>query len=401
MSTLENIHVALGALWANRLRSFLALLGVIIGTFAITTLISLGEMATVGVRQNLERAAGRSITVFPLFSEKGEPMLRLRQRDLQALAALGLPVIGQSQTTSSFRLPNGKLESFSLVGTPGDLPRLDPTVRLSTGRYFSASEANLGKPLAVVNRKLAQSLYMGKRVLGRTVRVVFSSGSHASVTVVGILEDALGNPGGFDSPRMLVPNEFLWRYTPDIERETYDTLRLVLRPQDSSSALEERVRKILRTRHDERRLLIQSSEVFQQMLIAVTRGLQAVLGAIGGLSLIVGGLGITNIMLANVTERTSEIGLRKALGATSSHIRQQFLVESLVLTGLGGLLGVALSVATLGIAVLVIPFLDTLILSPFTVFLALGLSMVVGLLAGVWPASQAAKLEPIEALRYE
>jgi len=129
--------------------------------------------------------------------------------------------------------------------------------------------------------------------------------------------------------------------------------------------------------------------------------LQALLGAIAGLSLLVGGIGIMNIMLVSVTERTREIGLRKALGATAALIRQQFLIEAVVLTLLGGILGVLLAVGLLALISALVPFFGVFVLSPVTVLLALTVSALVGLFFGVWPAARAAALDPIEALRFE
>jgi putative ABC transport system permease protein len=126
-----------------------------------------------------------------------------------------------------------------------------------------------------------------------------------------------------------------------------------------------------------------------------------VLGGIGAISLLVGGIGILNIMLVSVTERTREIGLRKALGAKKGTILQQFLIEAVVLTLVGGLMGLGAAIGVLYLAVALVPFLDKVVLSPFTVLLGLFVSVATGVVFGVWPASRAANLSPIEALRYE
>jgi putative ABC transport system permease protein len=133
----------------------------------------------------------------------------------------------------------------------------------------------------------------------------------------------------------------------------------------------------------------------------ITIILQALLGGIGAISLVVGGIGILNIMLVSVTERTREIGLRKALGAQPSTILQQFLIEAVVLTAIGGTIGVALSIATLWTVVALVPFLEVFVINPWVIALAFGVSVATGVIFGVWPARRAAALSPIEALRYE
>jgi len=168
-----------------------------------------------------------------------------------------------------------------------------------------------------------------------------------------------------------------------------------------SNQVTQQVRRIFENRYGKGRYQVQSTESFQGTLQSITLILQALLGAIAGLSLLVGGIGIMNIMLVSVTERTREIGLRKALGATSGQVRQQFLIEAVVLTLVGGVLGVMLAAGLLLLITATVPFFKVLILSPTTVFLALAVSALVGLFFGVWPAARAAALDPIEALRYE
>jgi putative ABC transport system permease protein len=157
----------------------------------------------------------------------------------------------------------------------------------------------------------------------------------------------------------------------------------------------------VQARYGKGRFSVKSTESFQNTLRNITLILQALLGAIAGLSLLVGGIGIMNIMLVSVTGRTREIELRKALGATAALIRQQFLIEAVVLSLLGGILGLLLAVGLLALISALVPFFGVFVLSPVTVLLALTVSALVGLFFGVWPAARAAALDPIEALRFE
>jgi putative ABC transport system permease protein len=170
--------------------------------------------------------------------------------------------------------------------------------------------------------------------------------------------------------------------------------------------VEKQVRRAMEARYGAKKFRVDSSQSFLSILGNVTMILQILLGVIGGLSLLVGGIGIMNIMLVSVTERTREIGLRKALGATSGQIGTQFLIEAIMLTVLGGGIGIMLAVGALAGIVSIMnslkyPFFNTFLLDPLTIIIALGVSVGVGLIFGVWPAQRAANLDPIECLRYE
>jgi putative ABC transport system permease protein len=176
---------------------------------------------------------------------------------------------------------------------------------------------------------------------------------------------------------------------------------LTLKPGADARSITRQVQRLFDTRYGKDKYQAQSTESFQGTLASITTALQALLAAIAALSLLVGGIGIMNIMLVSVTERTREIGLRKALGATAGLVRQQFLIEAVVLTVIGGVIGVLSAVGMLLLVVSLVPFFKTFILSPATVMLALGVSVFIGLVFGVLPAARAARLHPIEALRYE
>ncbi len=395
----DNFKIALEALFAHPTRTLLSLLGVIIGVFAVTTLISLGEMATYGIQHSLEQLAGRSIYIQPQFKPGVEPvrfdadLLRV----LRVLPVQPIPYVLSSATAADRR---GRLVSLDLVGTVGNLPALDASVELARGRFFNRREAEQGLPVAVINAK-AESTFFGEgRGLGRELILNVSDGARIRTVVVGVVRPAGGFFGGFESERVTVPYALLWERMPR-KKGRFDIIELKVEPGADLKEVEKRTRRLLELRYGKDRVNVQSVQAFQQALTGITVGLQALLGGIGALSLLVGGIGIMNIMLVSVTERTREIGLRKALGATSAQVRAQFLMEAVLLTLSGGLIGVVLAAAVLYLVVLTVPFFEAFILSPLTVALALGVSAAVGLFFGVWPASQAASLDPIEALRYE
>jgi putative ABC transport system permease protein len=197
-----------------------------------------------------------------------------------------------------------------------------------------------------------------------------------------------------------VPNALIWA-SGEGRRGEYGFVTLTLKPGADAQGITRQVQRLFDTRYGKDKYQVQSTESFQGTLASITTALQALLAAIAALSLLVGGIGIMNIMLVSVTERTREIGLRKALGATAGLVRQQFLIEAVVLTVIGGVIGVLSAVGMLLLVVSLVPFFKTFILSPATVMLALGVSVFIGLVFGVLPAARAARLHPIEALRYE
>ena len=398
---LENFRTAFDALFGNRLRSLLTLLGVVIGVFAVTTTVSMGEIATAGITGELQSFGSQQLFVVMDFDNaQAEPFT---DDDIEALSRLPINILRQQSVgglARSDEVDEGK--SLSINGTTANTPDIDRTLKLERGRYFSEGDYLRASPVIVLSADAAENLFPDdSSPIGEEITVNVG-GSRTLYTVIGVKERIGGTLGTFaNDAHGDIPLETLYINYPFVERGEYEFFPISIDLDKNAGDIETQVRSILDRRRDADTYSIQKIEGILNTFNTITRILQAVLGGIGAISLLVGGIGILNIMLVSVTERTREIGLRKALGAKKSTILQQFLIEAVVLTMIGGIIGVALAIGFLYLIVAAVPFLDEVIINPLIVFLAFLVSVVTGIVFGVWPASRAANLSPIEALRYE
>ena len=396
---IENIRTALESLFGNRLRSFLTLLGVVIGVFAVTATISMGSIATAGITGELESLGSQQI-----FLVQEPDTAPFTDEDIEALSRLPVDVVQQQSIGVTARTAGSDEDTrLGLNGTTADFPEIDGSLKLSQGRYFSENEATRATPVIVLSADAAENLFDENiDPLGQEV-VVSVDGSRTFYTVIGVKERVSGTLGalGANSSEGDIPLEALYLTYPFIDRGEYDFLAISVDLDRNVDDIEAQVQAIMDRRRGGETYTVQKIEGILDVFNSVTLILQAVLGGIGGISLLVGGIGILNIMLVSVTERTREIGLRKALGAKKNTILQQFLIEAIVLTVIGGILGVALAIASLYAIVAAVPLLDRVIISPWVVLMAFGVSVATGVIFGLLPANRAANLSPIEALRYE
>jgi putative ABC transport system permease protein len=397
---LENLKTALEALFGNRLRSLLTLSGVVIGVFAVTTTISLGQIATAGITGELQTFGAQSIFVIREFDHPDGRAFT--DADIEALSRLPIEILRQ-RSTNVWAVAGDERVRLSINGTTANAPLIDRTIELARGRFFDARDAESGSPVIVLSPDAAEALFEGvEDPVGREIILETAGGNRSFYTVIGVKKRVSGALGAFANDASGdVPLESLYRDVPGLARDRYDFLPITIALDRDASAIEQQVRAILDRRRDPESYQLRSIEGALSLFNTITVILQALLGGIGGISLLVGGIGILNIMLVSVTERTREIGLRKALGAQPRTILQQFLIEAVVLTVIGGTVGVLLSIASLWLVVRLVPFLDVFVLNPWVIALALGVSVATGVVFGVWPARRAAALSPIEALRYE
>jgi putative ABC transport system permease protein len=403
----EIIRVALGALRANKLRSLLTMLGIVIGVAAVIAVVALGTGAQTAVKDRISSLGTTLLTVIP-GQQRGmgvtfDQTMKLTMDDAKALddqsRAPSLTAV-QPEMNSRLQVQYQSLNTnTSIVGTTANYLEVRK-YELAAGRMFSRAEDEGRQRVAVLGPTVLEALGINspEAIIGEAVRI-----RGIQFTVVGVLKSkGQATPFGNPDDQVLVPIT-----TGRFRLFGSDRLRSVSVLAQSEDKIPDAMADIQRVLRREHRLtqnkpddfMIRSQADFLNTLGETTQVFTYLLSGIAAVSLLVGGIGIMNIMLVSVTERTREIGIRKALGATRGNILLQFLIEAVVLCLLGGLIGAL--VGSGGATAMSAFFQWNTIISPLAIVAAFIFSAVVGVLFGVWPARRAASLDPIVALRYE
>ena len=403
----ETIAVALEALGANKLRSFLTMLGIVIGVAAVITMVALGRGAQQSVNERIAALGTTLLTVVPGQARTAGSIASAADRapltldDAQALVDRAVDVAAvQPEMSRQLQVQYGdRNTNTTIVGTSANYLEVRK-FSLDAGRMFTNADDAAKRRVVVLGSQVAEDLGIpsAQSVVGGEVRI-----NSVQFDVIGVLASK-GQGAGFGNPddQVLIPIQ-----TAEARLMGGDRLRSlnVLAPsEDQISATMAEVTRILRREHrlrpgDQDDFTIRNQADFLTTLGETTQVFTWLLAGIAAVSLLVGGIGIMNIMLVSVTERTREIGIRKALGATRFVILSQFLIEAVTLCLLGGSIGVALGAGTSAVLHSALHWSTSVGVD--SVALAFGFSAAVGLLFGVWPARRAASLDPIESLRYE
>jgi macrolide transport system ATP-binding/permease protein len=400
----ENLRTASRSLWQNRMRAVLTVLGILIGVGAVIAMVSVGQGATAGVQKSIEGLGSNLLTVMP-----GSVNVRgVRQGfgsvntltfdDAAAIKAQVGSIVGVAPEMAA-RLQvkyRGNNWNTSIVGTTPDYP-LVRNWALAEGSFFSSEDYRGRRSVAVLGQDVATALMGDEDPIGKAINI-----GGSSFRVVGLL--APKGSGGFFSQDDTVLVPLLTHYARFRHQKDVRSVAIEVVDKSQIPTVRDEIRALLRERHklsdsaDDDFSIVSQADILQTVQ-GVSAMMTLMLGSIAGISLLVGGIGIMNIMLVSVTERTREIGIRKALGARRRDILAQFLTEAVILSGMGGLFGWGLGwvaarlISALGKMSVVISF--------GTVGLALGFAVAVGLFFGIYPARKASRMDPIQALHFE
>jgi putative ABC transport system permease protein len=426
MKLYDSFRSALQSLVVNKLRSALTMLGVIIGVASVIAMVAVGNGASQQVQNTILSLGSNLITVSPAnLSDQGlrgagAQSQNLTLEDMRAIQEqLGSSIAASEAEQGAGRwqvTAAGQNWNTNVNGVTEDYPIVRDWP-LQSGDFFSGSDITVNAQVAVIGSTTATSLFGEADAVGQTLqlRQVFGGGGQGqgqqrarivNFKVVGVLEPK-GSTFGFGrDDQILVPVTTAQR----VLTGRLNIVNTIVVKATSSEAMTDTtadVTNVLLQRHKISDPTVADFTVTNQndtlaALGAVTGTFTLLLGAIGGISLLVGGIGIMNIMLVSVNERTREIGIRKAVGARRQDIMVQFLIESMALTGIGGILGILLG-WSITLVVGLIPQASGLVLviTTGTVIIAVGVSVAIGVVFGLYPAMRAARLHPIQALRYE
>ena len=405
MNWQESFSMAAKTLAVNRLRSSLTMLGIIIGNASVITMVGLGQGAQRFINAQLETLGPNVLFVIPGSRETRQlGALNLPRTlvlaDAQAISEQVPAVTGVAPEASARQLVSvgNRNANVNVVGTNPDFLTVR-SFEVASGRFLSDLDLTRNAQVAVLGSTLRERLFEDQPALGQTLRI-----GGVTFDVIGILEKKGSNLGLDYDDAVLIPLTTQANRLPGLQRSPYGIqvafITVSARDRPSMATAEFQITNLLRLRHaitDEDDFYISSQDTLLSIANTITGALTLMLAAIASISLLVGGIGIMNIMLVSVRERTQEIGLRKAIGATQADIMGQFLIEATILAAAGGVVGTGLGVGGVLLLAALTPFDAGISLA--AILLAVGVSGGIGLFFGVVPARQAARLDPIVALR--
>ena len=399
---LNTLMLALRSIRRNLMRSFLTILGIVIGVSAVITMVTLGNGATLAVQNQISGLGTNLLQVRPgqrMGPGGGGNAVAFKESDADAIATQigGIAAVAPEARTNSTLVAYGRNWSSSVIGSTNEWLTTG-NWKLVSGREFSNDELRAGAAVCLIGETVRRELFGAQAALGAQLRV-----KQISCEIVGLL--ASKGQGAFGNDQddvVLVPLKTLQRRITGNTR--VNTLLVSMQDGSDATRVTAGITQLLRERRklasgDEDNFNVLDTKQLADTLSGTTKVMTMLLGAVAAVSLLVGGIGIMNIMLVSVTERTREIGLRLAIGALEREVLLQFLIEAVVLAALGGLVGIVLATgASIGLAALMeVPYTFNLAVN----VLSFVFSAVIGVVFGYFPARRAARMDPIDALRHE
>ena len=398
----NTIWLALRSIRRNLLRSFLTILGIVIGVSAVITMVTLGNGATLAVQSQIQ-GLGTNLLQIRAGMRMGPgaaPAPAFKASDADAIAQQigGIAAVAPESRASTTLVADGRNWSSTVIGSTNAWLQTG-NWKLQQGRAFTEEEQRAGAAVCIIGSTLLRELYQNTSdVIGRQLRV-----KAFSCSIIGVLDSkGQGAFGNDQDDQVLIPLQTLQRRVTGNTR--VNTMLVSMADDSDPERVKSSLRGLLRELRklsptDEDNFNVLDTKQLADTMAGTTKVMTTLLGAVAAVSLLVGGIGIMNIMLVSVTERTREIGLRLAIGALEREVLLQFLIEAVVLAALGGLIGIAIAaVASVGLAqVMQVPF----VFNPTVNVLSFVFSAAIGVVFGYFPARRAARLDPIEALRHE
>jgi putative ABC transport system permease protein len=415
MSFLTIVRIAIRELIKNKMRAGLTVLGVVIGIAAVTTMVSIGQSATALVQGQIQNLGTNVIIIFPKGRQRGG--VRGGRAEAQSLTSIDSFAISTECPSVFASSPivgtGGRLIYQNQNWTPKEMQGVGSQYlqvrnwEIRHGGFFTDSDIQSASKVCVIGYTIVAKLFQTENPIGQTIRV-----GRIPVRVVGVLEQKGADMVGNDlDDIVLLPYTTVRKR---INGSSFDAVHAIMasaRTQGTITEADHEIRQLLFERHkiapgEPADFAVQNTTEISQVLGVITGTLTMMLASIAGISLVVGGVGIMNIMLVSVTERTREIGIRMAVGARARDIRRQFLVEAVILSTVGGMIGLALGIGFSISATMAINYFSTgsdwpIVVSIPAAIVAILFAGAVGMVFGFYPAYRASRLDPIDALRYE
>jgi putative ABC transport system permease protein len=402
------IKISFRALWVNKMRSSLTMLGIIIGVGAVIAMLAVGTGASRKIAQQVASVGSNLIMVVPGSTTQGGLRMgggsqsTLTTGDAEAIEkeCSAVQTVAPITNSSAQVVYGNQNWATSITGTTGSILEVRD-ISIVEGRNFSDQDVRNATKICLVGQTVVENLFGNEDPLGKIIRI-----KNVPFSVIGVLEEKGQSLGGQDQddviyiPLSTAQKKIIGTSIPGMVR----TIMVKAKSTEDLPQAEQQVTELLSQRHHigpsrEQDFTVRNLTQMLQMAEQFTNVMTLLLGAIASVSLVVGGIGIMNIMLVSVTERTREIGIRMAVGAKAKDIRLQFIIEALTLSLIGGIMGIIAGAIT---AVIISITADwPVVVTPFSVFLAFGFSAFIGVFFGFYPAYKASLLNPIDALRYE